>query len=154
MTGDAFGALATLPLFCLGQLPSPDPLAVVRQHFDVWHSCLVVVREVMKAGGGMTDQDARDSLAALIELVADLRDAYIDIHLSHCTAPQGAAAAFERLQAAYDRMPLLVREFAATADVEASFLPKPHGLKAMTHQRTLQWLAQQFAADARRDRQE
>ena len=55
-TGDAFGALATLPLYCLGELPSPDPRAIILDHYEVWRSYLIVVRQVLKA-----DSDAPDT---------------------------------------------------------------------------------------------
>ncbi|HSZ55803.1 MAG TPA: hypothetical protein VK797_09090 [Tepidisphaeraceae bacterium] len=144
MTGDAFGALATLPLFCLGQLPSPDPEAAIHEHFEVWHSCLIVIREVIKAAGAKGDRDTHAAVAALLDVVGDLRDAYIDIHHFHRAEPQRAADTVKRLQAAYDRMPSLVRDLAARLELESPFLPGPRSLKSVLPQRNLQWLSDEI----------
>src|SRR5579859_6478449 len=87
MTRDAFGALATLPLYCLGDLPSSEPRQIVLDRYDIWHSCLVVAREVLRSDAGVADRASR-SLDALLAGAAELRDAYLGI----CPAALGDSA--------------------------------------------------------------
>src|SRR5258708_3802201 len=79
LAGDAFGALATLPLYCTKELPAPDPGALILDHCDVWRSCLIVVREVMKSNG-FTSDEMPAAVEALLKEITAIRDAYLAIH--------------------------------------------------------------------------
>jgi hypothetical protein len=136
MTGDAFGALATLPLYCLGELPSPDPRVIILEHYEVWRSCLIVVREVLKADGG-APEIVQASLAALIDMTAELRDCYTQVNASYLTTPTSARTAYGRLVAAYERLPLLIRDLGVALELDTSFLPAPRSLKRTSYDRSL-----------------
>lgn len=148
MVGDAFGALATLPLFCTGQLPSPNPAAAILEHFDVWRSCLVVVREVLKSAG-FGAAEMPDALHELMDQVATIRDAYGEIHSHHKTNRRHALLAFERLRENYGSLAESVRELGIGLEIDTTFLPGDRSLKKTSHDRSLRWLGEQLAGESK-----
>jgi hypothetical protein len=147
MSGDAFGALTTLPLYCLGDLPSPDPRAVVLDHYDIWHSCLVVAREVLRSDARQPERVPR-ALDNLLNTATELRDAYIDLSTSRAYDEPMAKNACSRLVAAYERLPLLVQELSSELELDDSFLPSPRSVKRAAIERTLRWLADEVQSRA------
>jgi hypothetical protein len=133
MIGDGVGAVATLPLYCLGELPTADPEAIVESHFDIWHSCLVVVREVLRADHG----EIPEIIDQLFATVVDLRDAYLAL------ARQGrkaTAVTAEQLVDSYKTLPILCRTLVQEFNLNDSFVPASDSLKQVSLSRTLQWV--------------
>ncbi|HEY2588696.1 MAG TPA: hypothetical protein VGI81_23340, partial [Tepidisphaeraceae bacterium] len=117
-----FGALSTLPLYCLGDLPSPDPGQIIGEHYDVWRSCLIVARETLRSSIDAT-ASAHQSLNALLAAADNIRGRFSGIATSLKSDPTGAAAAYARLSEAYWRLPDLNRNLANELGIDCSFLP-------------------------------
>lgn len=145
MAGDAFGALATLPLYCLGDLPSSDPGAMVLSHYDIWHSCLVVARETLRADASSLEQ-MPPPLEDLLSTATELRDAYLALHLDGTADSDAASKAYRRLVAAYERLPVLIKQLGDELGLDASFVAPPQSLKRATYERTLSWLGEELRA--------
>lgn len=145
MAGDAFGALATLPLYCLGDLPSSNPAAVILSHFDIWHSCLVVARETLRADAAALERMPQP-LDDLLSTARELRDAYLAIHSDNAGNVDMSTEAYQRLVAAYERLPVLIRQLAEELGLDDSFLAAPQSVKHATSERTLRWLGEELRA--------
>ena len=146
MAGDAFGSLATLPLFCLGELHSPDPERAVSEHYDVWRSCLVVVREVLRGAG--FGNELPITFSDLSDCVAGIRDAYLEILRDHTTNPQKALAAYALLEERYEALPTAVRDLGVAVDVDTAFPPGENSLKKVSYDRSLRWFGQKLRDSA------
>jgi hypothetical protein len=142
MVGDIFGALATLPLICLGDLPSPDPGRAVAERYDVWRSCLIVAREILRSSCD-TPESASRSLDALLMAVGDIRDGYGEIADSIKTNRAASEAAYGRLADAYGRLPDLIRNFAGELGIDCTFLPAPQSVKHVASERSLRWFGEE-----------
>lgn len=147
MTGDAFGALATLPLICLGDLPTPDPQAIVLDHYDIWHSCLIVAREILRSDGGAAE-GVPDALEKLLVTVAELRDAYLAMIAASPAVEIDPNAIHLRIAAAYERLPILVQDLATDLDLRDALLPNTQSLKRTSYERTLRWLGEELQSRA------
>lgn len=140
---DALGALATLPLFCLGGLPADDPRAPVQDRYDVWRSCLIVAREVIRANAE-APESAMATVRASLNAAGDVRDAFFDIAESHQDAPAAAQAAFRRLSDAYDRLSSDVHELSESLGLEPSFLPAARSVRRVSFERSLRSLGEEL----------
>ena len=147
MIGDAFGALATLPLYCLGDLPSPDRGQAVLEHYDIWHSFLVVVREVLRSDAGNSER-IPESLEKLLNTATELRDAYLAIGAGGDHDAPAAKNGYSRLVTAYNHLPILVQQLSNELDLDDSFLPNPRSLKRVSYERTLRWLGEELQSRA------
>lgn len=136
MVGDMFGALATLPLYCLGELPAPDPNQIVLEHYEVWRSCLIVTREIIRSDGSET-ADFRSSLDAMMTAAGDLRDAYLGLSASGRTDPARALAAYDRLAETYGHIPSLMGDVSRSLEIDHTYLAKPGSIRHSSYERAL-----------------
>lgn len=133
LTGDLFGSISTLPLYCFGQLPSDNPADLINAHYEIWHSCLIVVREVLK-GTGDTADAAHATLTELSQEIERLRQAYVQLQKSV------ESATFRDFEAVYETIPHLVRDLCDELELDPAFLPGSKSLRSVTFQRSLRWL--------------
>jgi hypothetical protein len=143
MIGDAFGALATLPLYCLGDLESLDPGAIVLDHYDIWHSCLVVSREVLRSDGWNAEH-VSGLIDDLLSTTAQLRDAYLAIATARTQDRTSAKNAHLLLVASYERLHNGVQQLVSELELDDSILPSPQSLKRVSYERTLRWLGEEL----------
>jgi hypothetical protein len=147
MIADLFGALATVPLYCLGELQTPDPRRVVLDHYEIWRSCLILAREILRSdpseGGGW-----RTAMDAMMSAVAELRDAYLGIAEFARTAPSDALLSFNKLVDTYSRIPQLVSDLSKALDIDELHLPSAGSLRQRSHEGTLNWLGEELRSRA------
>jgi hypothetical protein len=147
MISDMFGALATVPLYCLGELETPDPRRVVLDHYEIWRSCLILAREILRSdpseGGGW-----RPALDAMMSAIAELRDAYLVIAESARTAPTDAVSSFNKLVDTYSRIPQLASDLSRALEIDELDLPLTGSLRQGSHERTLNWLGDELRSRA------
>lgn len=147
MVGDVFGALATLPLYCLGELPVADPAAIIGEHYEVWRSCLIVAREILRSSSE-APQGAYRSWGDLLRAIDDIREAYGRIANNSKTDRAATEAAFARLADSYGRLPDLIRNFGSELGIDCSFLPAPQSVKHVASERALRWFGDEIRAGA------
>jgi hypothetical protein len=145
MSGDVFGAVATLPLYCLGELPVADPVAVISQHYEVWRSCLIVAREILRSSSD-APEGAYRSWSDLLTAVDDIREAYVRIAACSKTDRAASEVAYGRLADSYGRLPDLIRNFGGELGIDCSFLPAPRSVKHVASERTLRWFGDEIRA--------
>jgi hypothetical protein len=143
MFGDAVGALATLPLFCLGEISIPEPRNIVLDHHARWRSHLVAARELANEDAG----DSADILTLfdlMLRISDDLRDAFITIAASRGADAEAASAACARLVSAYKELFTVTGRLAGRLDLPLLSAALANTLRASSHNRTLQWLVREI----------
>lgn len=147
MIADLFGALATVPLYCLGELQTPDSRRVVLDHYEIWRSCLIFAREIMRSdpseGGGW-----RPTLDAVMSAIAERRDGYLGIAESARTAPSDALLSFNKLVDTYSRIPQLTSDLSKALEINELHGPLSGSLRQRSHERMMNWLGDELQSRA------
>src|SRR5665213_1584455 len=115
MVGDAYGAMATIPLYCVGKFDASEADSMVLARFDVWHSYLVVAREMLKSTSFL--ETAKVPLESLFEAVDHLRDAFLKLLHAPTMDPIAVRGEYERLVSAYEQIPRSVEEIGEFLDL-------------------------------------
>jgi hypothetical protein len=142
MVKRAFGALATLPLFCVGELDSNDLPQLIRDHHEAWHSFLIVARETLSSAGIDSDGPELKAIAELLDAADVLRDSYLRLATCRTLPSQNVKAAYEQLAGAYARIPMCIKTIAGSFDLEASALMEPTRVSIASAHRSLARFAQ------------
>ena len=142
MVGDAYGAMATIPLYCVGKFDASQADSMVMERYDVWHSYLVVAREMLRSTSLLESPHA--PLDALFEAVDHLRDAFLELLHARTMKPVAARIEYERLVRSYQQIPRSVEEMGELLDLTPPLVPEPTSLKWSAFDRSLQWFGKEL----------
>ena len=92
----AFGSLATVPLFCLGERRVPDIRSVIQERYEVWRSFLVVIREILRCGPPSL-KIANPTVESLFGVTDNIRDAYIELAEYESRPPEMTMRSHQKL---------------------------------------------------------
>jgi hypothetical protein len=142
MVGNAYGALATLPLYCVGMITTSDPDSIVIARYDVWHSYLVVTREMLRSTSFL--ERGKTPLDSLFAAVERLRDGFLK--LLHARTMNAAAVRIEykRLASSYRRIASLVEILGQHLELTSPLVPAPDSLKYVVFERSLRWFGKEL----------
>jgi hypothetical protein len=144
MTLNAFGSLATLPLFCLRVVNPPDVRSVIEERHDVWHSFLVVAREILRCGP-KTLAGATPSVQTLFRAASDIRDAYVELAEHENCSPGQPMASYHKLANAFNQIRLCVEELKRLLAPEVDLSPLSVRLmeRRTYDERNLRWFGKE-----------
>jgi hypothetical protein len=145
MVKRSFGALTTLPLFCLGELESTDLPEVIHDHYEAWHSFLIVARETLHAAG-MAGSPESAAITELLGIADTLRDAYLELADCRTLSTVKVRQAFERLFESYIRIPKCICIITESLDLEVSAISEPGRLTIASGYRSLARFAEALQA--------
>ena len=94
MVVNAYGAMATLPLYCVGELSTSESDSMVMERYEVWHSFLVVAREMLRSTSFF--ESAKVPVDSLFEVVDHLRDAFLKLLHSRTMNRAAVRVEYER----------------------------------------------------------
>jgi hypothetical protein len=141
MVANAYGTLATIPLYWVGQLSAPDADAIVTARHDVWHSYLGVAREMLRS---TLLESARAPLDSLFDAADGLRDAFLKLLHTRTMRPAAVRANYRRLVDAYEQIAQSVEEIGGLSDLTASLVPGPTSITRVCFERSLRWFGQEL----------
>ena len=146
LIGNAYGAMATLPLYCLGELHALNPASLVTDRYDVWHSYLIMIREVLRSASSL--DNISPTLDALFGTVNSLRDAFLELISGRTLDSDKARAAYNDLVSAYDHLVLNTIEIIRDLELQEQILPAENSLKRVCFERSLRWFGDELRAKA------
>jgi hypothetical protein len=127
--------MATLPLFCLGTFHAPDAQTLVTERFDVWHSLLVVTREVLRSASALEPVDA--TVAALLATTGGLRDAFLALLNAKTLSRREVRKAYALLTEMYRQLATGVENLARELELDEQVLPARGSIMLVTFERSL-----------------
>ncbi len=155
MAVGAFGSLATIPLFCLGELGGGDAGPIISDHYDIWRSCLTVARVLLQTKPFSMDA-ARGQLDGLFEIAADLRNAYVELSEYEKSPADQTLAAYAKLVSSFDRIATCVGDLGKAANLDVSPILSLLSMRRKYYGNSLQWFGDEIrgkvaTADSRQE---
>ena len=143
MVKRSWGVLTTLPLFCLGIIEAGGLRELILDHYDAWHSYLVVARETLRAAQ-MADGTEMAAVRELLEISDSLRDAYLQ--LAECRTHPGphVKVAYDSLRDAYARIPHCIKQIGSSLDLKVTSIIEPQRAAVVCSERSLNWFGDEL----------
>ena len=143
MAGCAYGALATLPLYCVGKLHTSDLRELILEHYEKWHSFLVVARETLRTGE-FSHAPETAPINELLEVADQLRDSYLILAQCRSLSRARVRSAYKDLVDAYDGIPQCVERLGKSLGVHLSFRTHASSPRLIIAGRSLKWFDEEL----------
>jgi hypothetical protein len=142
MAGCAYGALATLPLYCVGKLHTSGLRALILEQHEKWHSFLVVARQTLRTGE--FSHAPEEPINELLEIADQLRDAYLGLAKSPSLSKERVGSAYKELVDAYGRIPTCVDQIGKSLGARLSFRTDARSPRLVVAERSLKWFGEEL----------
>jgi hypothetical protein len=153
LVANAYGAMATLPLFCVGALHPENPEIAVLERYDVWHSFLVVTRELLRSDS--LHESVNPTLLMLFSAIESLRDAFLKLLEGASLTTDETASAYKALTENYRCIAAGVAEIARELEIdEHAVVPGEKSLRYVVFERTLRWFGEELGVAIQAAKQE
>ena len=143
MAGCAYGALATLPLYCVGKLHASGVPGLILEHHEKWHSFLIVARETLRTGE-FSHAPEIGPINELLDVADKLRDAYLTLARSQSLPKEQVKSAYSNLVNAYGRIPACVDQIGKSVGTRLSFRTDSRSARLIVAERTLKWFGEEL----------
>ena len=145
LIGNSWGAMATIPLYCVGEFNAPDAEMMVHERYDIWHSCLVVAREMLRSS--LLIESVNSPMDALFSATSeDLRDEFVKLMRSRDMSRDEVKRAYGRLAAAYEQLSISILEIGHALELSPELVPARNSLKWVVFERSMKWFGEELGA--------